>query len=101
MYDEPAYKVQVRVYPVLFRKLDRRNQMLVGAKKPTRHRTERISARFRSKFSSVRVERRKTIWALTIVWIFVVGGLSMWDDLDGVTERRATLPGPVAVLENF
>lgn len=25
----------------------------------------------------------------------------MWDDLDGVTERRATLPGPVAVLENL
>jgi len=24
----------------------------------------------------------------------------MWDDLDGVTERRATLPGPVAVLND-
>jgi hypothetical protein len=36
-----------------------------------------------------------------MVWIFVVGGLSMWDDLDGVTERRATLPGPVAVLNEI
>jgi hypothetical protein len=36
-----------------------------------------------------------------MVWIFVVGGLSIWDDLDGVTERRATLPGPVAVLNDF
>jgi hypothetical protein len=36
-----------------------------------------------------------------MVWIFVVGGLSMWDDLDGVTERRATLPGPVAVLNDI
>jgi len=36
-----------------------------------------------------------------MVCIFVTGGgLSMWDDLDGVTERRATLPGPVAVLED-
>lgn len=25
----------------------------------------------------------------------------MWDDLDGVTERRATLPGPVAVLNEI
>jgi len=25
----------------------------------------------------------------------------MWDDLEGVTERRAALPGPVAVLNNF
>lgn len=34
-----------------------------------------------------------------MVWIFVVGGLSIWDDdLEGVTERRAALPGPVAVL---
>ena len=36
-----------------------------------------------------------------MVWIFVVGGLSMWDDLDGVTERRETLPGPVAVLNKI
>jgi hypothetical protein len=36
-----------------------------------------------------------------MVWMFVVGGLSMWDDLDGVTERRATLPGPVAVLKEI
>jgi hypothetical protein len=35
-----------------------------------------------------------------MVCIFVAGGLSMWDDLDGVTERRATLPGPVAVLDS-
>jgi hypothetical protein len=32
--------------------------------------------------------------------IFVAGGLSMWDDLEGVTERRVALPGPVAVLNN-
>jgi len=25
----------------------------------------------------------------------------MWDDLEGVTERRVALPGPVAVLNNF
>ena len=24
----------------------------------------------------------------------------MWDDLEGVTERRVALPGPVAVLNN-
>jgi hypothetical protein len=36
-----------------------------------------------------------------MVWMFVVGGLSMWDDLDGVTERRTPLPGPVAVLEEM
>lgn len=36
-----------------------------------------------------------------MVWIFVVGGLSIWDDdLEGVTERRAALPGPVAVLND-
>lgn len=35
-----------------------------------------------------------------MVFMFVAGGLSMWDDLDGVTERRVTLPGPVAVLDN-
>jgi hypothetical protein len=35
-----------------------------------------------------------------MVCMFVAGGLSMWDDLDGVTERRATLPGPVAVLDS-
>jgi hypothetical protein len=63
-----------------------------------KERTERISTWFLSKLSSVRVESKKTIWALTMVWMFVVGGLSMWDNLDGVTERRATLPGPVAVL---
>ena len=28
--------------------------------------------------------------------------LSIWDDdLEGVTERRAVLPGPVAVLNDF
>ena len=32
--------------------------------------------------------------------MFVAGGLSMWDDLEGVTERREALPGPVAVLNN-
>ena len=32
--------------------------------------------------------------------MFVAGGLSMWDGLEGVTERRAALPGPVAVLNN-
>lgn len=36
-----------------------------------------------------------------MVWMLVVGGLSMWDDLDGVTERRTPLPGPVAVLEEI
>lgn len=36
-----------------------------------------------------------------MVWIFVDVGLSIWDNLDGVTERRATLPGPVAVLNAF
>ena len=36
-----------------------------------------------------------------MVWMFVVGGLSMCDDLDGVTERRTPLPGPVAVLEEI
>jgi hypothetical protein len=35
-----------------------------------------------------------------MVCMFVAGGLSIWDDLDGVTERRATLPGPVAVLND-
>ena len=32
--------------------------------------------------------------------MFVAGGLSMWDDLEGVTERRVALPGPVAVLNS-
>jgi hypothetical protein len=32
--------------------------------------------------------------------MLVVGGLSIWDDLEGVTERLARLPGPVAVLNN-
>ena len=32
--------------------------------------------------------------------MFVAGGLSIWDGLEGVTERRAALPGPVAVLNN-
>jgi hypothetical protein len=32
--------------------------------------------------------------------MFVAGGLSMWDGLEGVTERREALPGPVAVLNN-
>ena len=63
--------------------------------------TERISIWFLSKLSSVRVESKKVICALTMVLIFVVGGLSMWDDLEGVTERRATLPGPVAVLNEI
>lgn len=35
-----------------------------------------------------------------MVWMFVAGGLSMWDGLDGVTGRRAPLPGPVAVLND-
>lgn len=40
--------------------------------KERKRRTERISPRFLSKFSSVNVDRRKTICARTIVWIFVV-----------------------------
>ena len=36
MYDESAYKVQVRVYPMLLRKLDRKNQILVEVKNASR-----------------------------------------------------------------
>lgn len=70
----------------------------MGEKEEDMGLTERISIWFLSKLSSVRVERRKTICALTIVWMFVFGGLSIFDDLEGVSDRREMEPRPVAVL---
>lgn len=73
----------------------------VGPERKKKRRTERISTWFRSKLSSVSVERRKTICALTMVWMLVLGVglglLSIAEDLDGVSDRREM----VAVFEEF
>jgi hypothetical protein len=102
---ETADEVEVSIYSMLLRQLHtrqgkRRVRTSANTCQP-RQLTERISIWFLSKLSSVSVERRNTICALTMVWMLVldVGGFSI-DDLEGVTERRA-LPGPVGPMVPF
>ena len=66
--------------------------------------TERISTWLRSKFSSVRVERRKMICALTMVWMLGLALPSMAGvraRFEASVMRRPTWPPPRAVLEDL
>ena len=66
--------------------------------------TERISTWLRSKFSSVRVERRKTICALTMVWMLGLAVPSMAGVralVEASVMRRPPRPPPRAVLEDL
>jgi len=62
---------------------------VIGKIEGNKERTERISTWFLSKLSSVRVESKKTIWALTMVWMFVVAGLEHIAVKPGITATNA------------
>ncbi len=69
-----------------------------ATQKAKRH-TKRISAWFRSKLSSVSVDNKKTIWALTIVCMLLLGGLSIAGDrAEEGSVLLPPLPPPGAVL---
>lgn len=88
VHDQPPYKVQVRLDPMLLAQLQGYIMLAAIPEPNTSQRTERISAWLCAKFSSVRVESRKTIWARTIVWM-LFGGVSI------TLERRAAVTSPL------